>query len=1241
LNTAEALEAITDRGRFELLVTSVLRRDNKDYAAIIHTGINAQGEPIKSPLDGFCRVPRSEPPLFILAQHTTTDKKKLEKKWVYEHTVTKRTKSANSNLDGDLVKAAYEAQEIRKEFTNAKFIVVLATNQCVSQYLARKVYKKASKYKLEVDIWEQSRIVDFLDNKAEGQWLRKKYLGIEAEMLSKDLLRNLCEKSISFYKKEVSLTNYDNWVPRKIDNLIQKCVCTNTYTIHFFVGESGFGKSIAAYRLLQKYFKSFQYGLWIPADLIQECISLTDVLNKILKKLHPYLQPDAGKELVHLINEGKRFLLVVDDLNRTNEPIKLAYKLLSWLKPEQSNASDEQLQSVPYIVLCPIWPHNWAYLRKDISKKSWIDTVFIGRMTTEEAAQVVQSATTYVGREISKAEAREIATKMANDPFIIGSFSSVLAKAKFHNLNLLAEEAIEQFIKSCNEEVASRSDVSYLSSEYYNVLSTLIFLMLRNRKLHPTWTEIQNWLKNSPTELAQLRELVKNSKLCRLTDQGKFVFRHDRIQETLMVDNITRVLDNSTLDSEILREPFYATIIGQALMRSPQNQEFLKEIRIHNPLALFEAIRYFSSTIDDYHKMIIKEVKKWGKRNVIDGVTISSVFEAACWSLVNTDSPSVVEITKDWPLGPLTLLARLRNGLAKSGALFCSLGLDYAFMMKDNLRDQIIGHAKRYHEEQLLEGVKQLLQSSAISDRLRVGTLILVGFLNFTNLQEDILKCWELATDKLNVLPAAIWAVVRCYSEESSKSLDLLMKYWADLPDKENSDKTPSKRDIAEVLHHGLAHGIQDKVVKYFISQYDIHKSLRRLIIHICERIDSPEAIEFVVRRAAEIEKNISGTDKISFWLILLSDRWDPSRPSGRRLSNASMVRLKTLWGDPQSDKFVRRRAFRIWLKNINNEQLNTLKSIPSNSPLFYDALQKRTKLGDYSCVPDLIPVLENKSHWFSVAQHVWCYDVMAAAQKHLQDFKNNIPADFSGGRSNTHYDLSNMLMMIPVKDSENLLETYWEHLGYSTLFIQTALYVGTPKCLELAANSISRCPKDILVFNGIGIHFGFLDSERQKYLTKRHLDSLLPYLDRIRRDDLWQLAQVCQQLGIPEWGLEHLSDRLNETHRKHFYPSDNDLLNELSEFLSEKHGMFRVKHWLERFQERYYPKEQIIHIVEHWLSLYPTLERLKIAAICIQIIGNRKDLAILDKYKIDGQAEEITNIKMSVRFSVYRRSLD
>ncbi len=84
MTTAKRLEAITERGKFELLVTSILRKDNRDYGAIIHTGINAQGETIKSPVDGFCQVPGSVPPRFLLVEHTTTDRKGLEKKWLYD-----------------------------------------------------------------------------------------------------------------------------------------------------------------------------------------------------------------------------------------------------------------------------------------------------------------------------------------------------------------------------------------------------------------------------------------------------------------------------------------------------------------------------------------------------------------------------------------------------------------------------------------------------------------------------------------------------------------------------------------------------------------------------------------------------------------------------------------------------------------------------------------------------------------------------------------------------------------------------------------------------------------------------------------------------------------------------------------------------------------------------------------------------------------------------------------------------
>lgn len=45
-DTAARLEAIADPGKFELLVTNVLRTVNQSYTALIHTGINTVGNPL-------------------------------------------------------------------------------------------------------------------------------------------------------------------------------------------------------------------------------------------------------------------------------------------------------------------------------------------------------------------------------------------------------------------------------------------------------------------------------------------------------------------------------------------------------------------------------------------------------------------------------------------------------------------------------------------------------------------------------------------------------------------------------------------------------------------------------------------------------------------------------------------------------------------------------------------------------------------------------------------------------------------------------------------------------------------------------------------------------------------------------------------------------------------------------------------------------------------------------------------
>lgn len=82
VDTRVALESMTDRTKFELLATSILRKADPKCAAVIHSGVNAHGETIVSPVDGLVLVPHSDPPHYILVQHTTTDRRQLRENWL-------------------------------------------------------------------------------------------------------------------------------------------------------------------------------------------------------------------------------------------------------------------------------------------------------------------------------------------------------------------------------------------------------------------------------------------------------------------------------------------------------------------------------------------------------------------------------------------------------------------------------------------------------------------------------------------------------------------------------------------------------------------------------------------------------------------------------------------------------------------------------------------------------------------------------------------------------------------------------------------------------------------------------------------------------------------------------------------------------------------------------------------------------------------------------------------------------
>jgi hypothetical protein len=1242
LTTAERLEAITERGKFELLVTSVLRKDNRDYAAIIHTGINAQGETIKSPVDGFCQVPGSVPPRFLLVEHTTTDRDGLEKKWLYDHNTAKSTKVSPSD-DGDLLKAGREAQKLRDDFPDAKFTVILTTNQRLPKgiELVNKVYRKAAELEVEVDIWEQSKLADFLDSTPEGQWLRKEYLGIEAEILSESLLRGLCEQSLANYEREF-LTHPNSWVPREIDSQIEKAIHSNTYNIQFLIGESGSGKSAAAYQSLKKHLASGGYGLWVSDECERECTTFENLLDKALRHLYPSLLANAGRALLQLIPARSQLLLIVDDVNRADNPTKLVQKLVNWSKPQLSSTPNSRPIFLPCLVVCPVWSKNISSISPNFNETSWIDKVFIGSMNPVEAITAVQATTYDAGIEITKPEASYLATKLGNDPILIGLFSSLLSNTQPFELANFTENVIEQFITSSINESSNLGQ--FLENEYRAALSTLATHMLKHRKLYPLWTEIKDWLRESSDDLAALRELLGHKKLCRLTQEERFVFRHDRIQETFLVESIIKFMAQTNLNSDILWEPFYAEIIGRAIVKFPQNQSFLTELRNRLPLALVEAIRYFGTPTNDYQLAIVQEVKQWANSSVALCSVPESVLDAVCWSLWEIESPVVLEITETFPKYRLVLLTRLRNGCALSGVRYC-INLnhrnDFAPFTEDSWRDQALEQARRYHKEKCVASLKQLLTSDTTYDEELAGALALAGFLRFTELEDAIAICWKKVSNKTKVLPCAIWAAVHCCGAAPQKLLDPLMAYWAELPDNKDEYGRSLKDWFLHLIRLPLSHGISDNVIKYLVNQCNVHNSLRWNIARICDLIDTPNAIELIVHTAANIERDIAGKNLFSPWVLEVENNWNGSLEKNKKLSQASLKRLKSIWKYLDNDDYLKRIAFRLWLTGIEFQQIDILRDISSTSVLFKTALRKRIELGDYSTVPILIPLLSTNIHWLSEVDHVWCEELLLAVEQFLENLKNERAHFFSDEWEEKDFIVSKLLMRIPVNDAEHLLVKNWDSLKHSPLFIQAALYIGTPKCLKIAAASINQCPRDINILEHIHYHCGFADFGERKPLTKEHLNNLLPYLDRLGKSELRECAEVCQKLGILEWSQKHLYTRLSEEDRKRFHPSDDDLLQELEEFATRENPVWQVIHWLEGFEKRLVTKNRALSIVDCWFAFNTTVKGLEIAAAYIQAIGTRKDLSILDQHTIEGSPDEIAKIKESTRFAVYRRSLD
>lgn len=287
-----ALERMSDPGGFERLAAAVLRLVEPRCATVIATGVNTEGKPVASPIDGIGFLPGTAH--FIFEQHTTEARSGLRAKWL--------------GADGDLVKAAAILSEERGRQSATGMTLFLTTNRVPDQKLVRDVRFSAEEAGIEVYILDVSRIASFLDDDLDGQWLRAKHLGIRQVRPSLGGLLDAGRASTDLFRRMIG-GDSAAWIEREVEAVLLARLARPGLTL--LAMPSGSGKSTVCCRILEKAAARRRIGLWISEEAIIGSITLRSAMNACIAGYSPWLSEPAG--LLLGAPDQPPAVIVVDD----------------------------------------------------------------------------------------------------------------------------------------------------------------------------------------------------------------------------------------------------------------------------------------------------------------------------------------------------------------------------------------------------------------------------------------------------------------------------------------------------------------------------------------------------------------------------------------------------------------------------------------------------------------------------------------------------------------------------------------------------------------------------------------------------------------------------------------------------------------------------------------------------------------------------------------------------------------
>jgi hypothetical protein len=1233
VSTIGKLAEMTDQAAFERLATAILREAEVQYASLLHPGVNRDGKTVKAPVDGIGFVLGANPAHMIVVHHTTCKRDDLGKKWLHNPATVKARKGGRPPAPpGDFIKSLEIIRQERTTDPSLQTTLVLTTNQEPPEDLVRQVHAFGKTEGIEIDIWSASRLGHFLDNVPTGQWLRREYLGTEQERLSPELLKRLSEDSLH---ANVPAKDEQAWVSTMLDDKIDEALLEQD-TI-FVLAESGLGKSVACHKQLSKHIAAGRYGLVLTHSVVSTSPTIEHAVEATLLQLSPGLASGSGSDALAFCSQESVMFLVVEDINKSGQAAALAEKIASWdvsiTNTLNAASSTHSTSRQRWKLLCPIWPQVVASIN-DVSRKIiQRAAVSSGPLTTREGGEAVRRRASLRGLSLSVLDAEIISQTLGNDPLLIALHEPDDPPR--------AERVIGQFIDASVGRVAAQRG-QYTASDYRTTLRRVAQGMLESRDLNPTWEALLSWFSTQTDSATMLRHLVHHGEVIHLSGNPAnetLNFRHDRVRDVLLADAVAYELRKGDLSDDLLSEPYFAEVIGAALLLGNIHCSIVDQVRRHNPLALFGAFRLFREPSRELEHAILRAIQLW----LEDGETHTQKHQNLRWNalaaLSRTESSRVVGLVRKFNEQGWTVWeALLRNG-DLSGALNLCIRLEPGLGAR--WRDSQVEHAKLHFGARFGREIGELLRSPNTPDDVRAGALRLAGYLSYPELAHPIEKSWNGDLGRIGKLADYMWAAAQCCASDPSRYMKPLCDAWAALPGETENNK-PSDRDsfAADHLKWAFRDNIPTAAISYFVERAKDDDALRWPITYMLHGLDHPTAVEFVVREIADKTRQLEGTGSFSPFAISATDDWiRQQEEGGRPMSPESRNRLLALWQDSANDEHLREQSLRFWGATKTATDLEFLRLIVPSDVIADTALRQRLERGDHSAVPrlceKLAPSFQHRQYWWQFVYPVWCATLMVALKRELEHRRQTVERSWNPTHP-TDFVTYKVIMELPQSQAEGLLLEHWDHLRFEAEFVQAALYVATPALLQKVAEVVASCPEPKKMFQYIDSHYGIKTKGRSGVTSPKQLESLGKYLSYLDKHVVYSFWELCNDKGwfdLRRRLLDPYVDRKYHT----VYLEDSRLRESLDEMVDKNRERW-LDHWIEDVLKTGISSENLLSVVHAWLSVRPTEAALKLAAQAVVQIGRRKDLQILDQ-EIEPRAK-IAEIVVDTTFALKRRRL-